>query len=104
ESFPRSIARSRSGAFRRRARGRAGSAINCAGAVAASAGRNAGDGDRDRPKRDACGSAGGEKLSRHVEGKGLLGCDTFLVREVWIKFWSTAAAGFPVPLRSAAQK
>ena len=60
-------------------------------------GRNAGDGDRDRPKRDACGSAGGEKLSRHLDGEGLLGCDTFLVREVWIKFWSTAAAAFPVP-------
>ena len=40
---------------------------------------------------------GGEKLSRHLDGEGLLGCDTFLVREVWIKFWSTAAAAFPVP-------
>ncbi len=68
------------------------------------AGRNAGDGDRDRPKRSACGSAGGEKLSRHFDRKRLLGCDTFPVREIWIKFLFTAAAGFPVLLRSAVQK
>ena len=97
ESFSRSVARAQSGAFRRRARGRAGAAIDCAGAVVASAARNVGDGDRDRPKRDACGGAGREKLSRHLDRKGLLGCDTFLVREIWIKFWSTAAAGFPGP-------
>jgi release factor glutamine methyltransferase len=63
----RGVTRSRSGAFRRRARGRTGAATDCAGAVVASARRNAGDGDRDRPKRDACGSAGREKLSRHLD-------------------------------------
>ena len=59
-------------------------AIDCAGTSVASARWIAGAGDRNRPERGAF-SALAEKNYHDISRKRLLRCDTFPVREVWIR-------------------